>query len=159
MNLAKMSDGDLERMFRSCVNAITQAKPNAGEAEKRLGEINAIWRTRLSAALEGRYKAESPEVGVLKTLGYQVGKEGLPERARRALLDYAMSGNLPFVGSPAHMMEWGDPCTSTRYRKLHRVLAGFATSARTQGEHMSVAGANWEADLAYVEDVWKPKAK
>lgn len=157
MDLTKMSDAELERMFRNCVNAIMQGKPNAAEAERRLSEINAVWQARLSAAVIGQYKADSPEIGVLKTVGYQVGKDGLPVPARRALLDYVMSGDLPFVGSPAHMLEWGNANTSARYRKLHRVLAGFATKARTQGPHMSTAGADWESDLAYIEEVWKPK--
>lgn len=159
MNLGKMSDIELEQMYRNCVEAIVRDKANKAGAEKRLEEINAVWRARLSAAAAGQYKADSPETGVLKTVGYQVGGDGLPPDARRQRLDYVMSGELPFVGSPAHMLEWGDPLSLSRYRKLHRVLAGFATSARSQGPRMAAAADDWTQDLAYIEAVWKPQVR
>lgn len=155
MNLDRLSDTDLERMFRNCVSAIVSNKPNAEEARARLEAINAVWQVRLQAAAQGRYKADSPEIGVLKKIGYHVGKDGQPTAGRQALLDHAMSGDLPFTGSPAHMLEWGTPMSATRYRKMHRVIASFATSARTQGDHMSDAGSDWEADLRYIEQMWK----
>ncbi|MEC3911029.1 hypothetical protein U5A82_11275 [Sphingobium sp. CR2-8] len=96
-------------------------------------------------------------LGVLKTIGYKVGLDGLPPNDRRLRLDYVMSGALPFVGSPAHMQEWGQPLSFVRYRKLHRVLAGFATSAKNQGPHMVHAAEDWMEDLDYIERVWKPK--
>lgn len=157
MNLNTMSDGDLEQMFRNCVNAIAEGKPNAAEAQAWLSAINAVWKVRLAAAAAGLYKAETPEIGVLKTIGYQVGKDGVPRARRRALLDYAMSGDLPFVGSPAHMLQWGDPGSETRYRKVHRVLARLTAKARALGDHMSAAAETWEEDIAYIEQAWRAK--
>lgn len=159
MDLRKMSDSALEQMYRNCIEAIVRDKPTKATAETRLEEINAVWQARLGAATAGQYKADSPEVGVLKTIGYRVGLDGLPLSGRRLRLDYVMSGVLPFVGSPTHMHEWGEPLSPVRYRKLHRVLAGFATSAKSQGPHMVHAAEDWTEDLAYIERVWKPQLR
>lgn len=161
MDLRKLSDGELEQMYRNCIEAITRDKVIVIRlaAEARLEEINAVWKERLAAAAAGHYKADSPERGVLATVGYKVGGDGLPQGARRVRLDFVMTGELPFVGSPAHMLEWAEPRSRARYRKLHRVIAGFATSARSQGPHMASAAEEWTEDLAYIEAVWEPQVR
>ena len=156
MNLDTMNDNKLEQLFRNCLAAIMENKPNKAQAEILIGEINAVWQKRLSAADAGDYKAESPEIGVLKTAGYKVGNDGLTTSARWALLDHIMSGVLPFVGSPAHMREWGEANSLVRYRKLHRVIAGFRTSARNQ-EWLAKAFDDWNEDLDYLEREWQPR--
>jgi len=158
MNLDAMDDNKLEIMYRHCLAAIMENKPNKADAEKRIGEINAVWQKRLRAADAGDYKAESPEIGVLRTVGYRVGNDGLATSARWALLDHVMSGVLPFVGSPAHMLEWGDADSLVRYRKLHRVIASFRTSVRNQ-EWLARAFDDWGEDLDYLEREWQPKAR
>lgn len=52
-----------------------------------IGEIEKEWQRRLQAFQEGKYKAQSPEEGVLKATGYQVGNDGLSAHQRRALLN------------------------------------------------------------------------
>ena len=156
MNLDTMNDNRLEQLFRNCLAAIMENKPNKADAETLIGEINAVWQKRLSAAEAGDYKAESPEIGVLKTAGYKVGNDGLATSARWALLDHIMSGVLPFVGSPAHMREWGEPNSLARYRKVHRVIASFRTSARNQ-DWLAKAFNDWSEDLDYLEREWQHK--
>ena len=158
MNLDAMNDNKLERLYRNCIAAVMENKPDKARAQELIGEINAVWQKRLGAAEAGTYKAESPETGVLKTAGYQVGNDGLARSARRALLDHIMSGVLPFVGSPAHMREWGEPNSLVRYRKLHRVIAGFRTSARNQ-DWRAKAYDDWSEDLEYLEREWQPKVR
>ena len=159
MDLGRMSDIELEQMYRNCIEAILEDKPTKAAAKSRLDEINAVWKARLSAAAAGQYKAESPKVGVLKTVGYQVGGDGLPPNERRDRLDYVMTSALPFVGSPAHMHEWAEPRSLSRYRKLHRVLAGFITSATSEGPHKANAAEDWAEDLAYIEREWRPQVR
>lgn len=156
MNLEAMSDNDLGNLYRNCLAAILQDKPTKARAQEIIEEINAVWQARLSAAVKGDYKAESPEIGVLKTIGYHVGNDGPRTQARWRLLDYVMSNVLPFVGSPAHMHEWGEPNSLTRYRKLHRALASFRTRAGNQ-PHLVESHRKWDEDIDYIEREWKPK--
>lgn len=58
MDLDAMSDNKLERLFRNCLAAIMENKPNKAHAEILIDEINAVWQKRLSAADAGAYKAE-----------------------------------------------------------------------------------------------------
>lgn len=154
MNIPTMSDQQLENLYRNCINAIAKDKPTRPQAEGLIAEINRVWEKRLSAAVAGQYKAESPERGVLRRLGYQVGNDGMPLAKRRELLDFAMTGQLPFTGSPAHMLEWGEPLSPARYRKLHRVLTVLQSGARSKG-NMARAEQNWRQDLEYIEEFWK----
>ena len=53
-----------------------------------------------------------------------------------------------------YMLEWGEPRSATRYRKLHTSLTVFRSSARTLG-NMQKAQDDWSEDLAYIEAIWK----
>lgn len=59
MNLDAMNDNKLEQLFRNCLAAIMENKPNKAHAEILIGEINAVWQRRLSAADAGDYKGPS----------------------------------------------------------------------------------------------------
>lgn len=154
MDIPGMSDNDLARLYTNCVNSIVGNKANRGQAEAYIEEINAVWRQRLADATEGLYKAESPETGVMKVMGYSAGKDAPPTPIRHALLDLVMTGQLPFVGSPAHMLEWGEPRSLTRYRKLHRFLASQRTRASSQ-EKLERAFRLWDEDMDYIEGKWR----
>lgn len=140
------------------MDAIRHKKPTAERGRALIRDINAVWEARLQAAKEGKHKADTPEVGVLKAVGYQVGRSGVKEKERRELLDQIMSDTLPFVGSPAYMYEWGEPLTRNRYRKLHRVLAVFRSGAQND-ERMEEAVRHWSDDLGYIEGVWEPRVR
>ncbi len=111
---------------------------------------------RVSSARVGRYKASTPEEGVLDAYGYKVGKSGLKDFARRKRLDAIMSEELPLVGSPAHMVEWGSPFSPQRYRKLHRVIQVNISSHKYR-DNLEVAVADWEEDLDYLEREWRQR--
>ena len=105
---------------------------------------------------KNKYKAATPENGVLSVVGYKVGNEGEKTSIRRKLLDFIMTENLPPVGSPAYMAEWGEKMSKERYRKLHRVIRVLASSGKTLG-NMDKAVIEWEEDLDYLENNWKFK--
>lgn len=158
MNISLMSDHELEQMYRNCVDAVVNNKLTRERAVGLISAINAVWQQRVSEAIAGTYKAESPEQGVLKTIGYQVGNNGVSLAKRHSLLDFVMTGQLPFVGSPAHMLEWGEPRSRTRYQKLHRVLTVLHSSAKTLG-YMEKAEGDWFRDLEYIEQVWRGQVR
>ena len=90
---------------------------------------------------------------MLKTLGYRVGNDSVGIEKRRILIDYLLNEQLPPVGSPAHMAEWGEPSSKQRYRKAHRVIQVLKSSASTLG-YMDKAEKEWEEDLTYMEKTW-----
>jgi len=157
MHLKDLNDNQLLQMYLNCMDAIHAGRPTAARALALVKEVNAVWELQLTAAMDKKFKADTPEVGLLKTVGYRVGKSGEKQQRRWEILDMVMSQELPFVGSPAYMYEWGDPLSCKRYRKLHRVLASF----RSGGKHfsnMEVAVEHWEQDIVHIERNWKTRS-
>lgn len=156
MNIAKEPDEKLEQMFRNCMVSILEDKPNRKQAEDMISKINDVWCRRSQS--QGRPPStESPDIGVLKVVGYSVGNSSkLSPKERHVLLDYVMVGILPFVHSSSHMDEWGEPNSQARYRKLHRVLASFRTGAANRLE-LAIAFEEWDKDVAYIESEWKKR--
>lgn len=155
--IPKMSDNELSRLFDNAQDRSLKGQDPHADGEA-IRAIEAEWARRLQAWQAGRYKADTPPEGVLKAIGYRVGNNGLPENRRRQLLDFAITGTLPPVGSPAHMAEWGGPLSRTRYAKLHRVIRVLASSAHAMG-NMEVAAQDWEADLVYLEQNWRHQCR
>ena len=147
-----MSDSELSVLFANTIEFIYQGK-QLDLAEKVKKAIQLEWMNREEAFQQGDYKADNPQTGVLKTIGYKVGNEGVEAEKRKALIDYLLSEQLPPVGSPAHMAEWGLPSSKERYRKSHRVIQVLLSSARTIG-NMDKAANEWEEDLRYMESRW-----
>ena len=69
-----MSDRELSILFANTIEFIHQGK-QLGLAEKVKKAIQLEWMNRLEAFQRGDYKADSPETGVLKTIGYKVGND------------------------------------------------------------------------------------
>lgn len=150
--IRQMDDNALARLLG---NALALLEKNADNKDAVL-VINAVqdeWARRLHLFRKGDYKATSPEHGVLSAVGYKVGNDGVSEKQRRLKLGYIMSGTLPPVASPAYMAEWGDPNTSQRYRKLHRVIRVLASTGKKY-QNMELAVQHWEDDLVYIEQTW-----
>ncbi len=156
--IPSMSDGELFNLYQNCVQRVIGDHLQKTEALEILKAVNAQWRVRLEGAKSGDYKAESPEKGVLATVGYKVGNFGEKQLIRRKLLDFVMQDDIPFCGSPAHMHEWGVPLSVQRYRKLHRVLASFRTGAENK-PHLEKAWREWVEDIQYIEHSWKVKVR
>ena len=148
-----MNDNQISVLFANATDMILRKK-KLEDAALVIKAIQKEWQLRLNDFKKGSYKADSPEQGVLKTIGYKVGNEGLSKSKRHFLLDYIIEEVLPPVGSPAHMAEWGVPKSKTRYKKLHRVIRVLASGAISMG-NMDKAAAEWEDDLGYIETKWK----
>jgi hypothetical protein len=96
---------------------------------------------------------DSPDLGVLKHLGYKVGKYGGTNTAeRRKTLDKVFWARLvPSPGNAAYVSEWGSPGSGTRLHKMANCLASFARTAKhRRAGDLSVAIREWEDDLDYL---------
>ena len=150
--IPSMSDNELSRLFANVMDFIDKKK-QLDDAVRVKEAIQQEWHRRLNAFEQGKYKAETPEKGVLSTIGYRVGNDGLPAEKRKLLLDYLIEEILPPVGSPAHMAEWGEPETRICYMKAHRVIQVLASSGKTLG-YLDKATNEWLEDLKYLEESW-----
>lgn len=148
-----MGDNDLMKLFKNALRLIREERM-VKEAQDVTFAIQQEWGKRMELAKEKNYKAETPEEGLLKTMGYKVGNDAEPQHVRYQLLNYIITGQLPFVGSPAYMLEWGEPSTKERYRKLHRVIKILASSG-ARFDNMEKAVADWEDDLVWLEQQWR----
>lgn len=152
-HIPTMSDNELTRLFTNALTSLEEGKQPELANTVRMAVL-AEWEKRLQQYKAGQYKAETPEQGVLSRVGYRVGNNGISQKLRQQRLDYVMSDILPAVGSPAYMAEWGEPGSLKRYKKLHRVLQVFISSANTLG-NMDKAQKEWEEDLEYLELKWQ----
>jgi hypothetical protein len=91
------------------------------------------------------------EEGLLSYVGYSVGANGPPIKTRRLILDCVFHKELPRVQSAEHMLEWGEPRTAARLKKMADCLASFTRNAKRNTSHdLSSAIADWELDLEYL---------
>ena len=115
--IPKMSDDELFNLFKNAIRLL--AKDENDAARSVINAIGREWQKRLERARAGKYSPETPQVGMLATLGYHVGQvSGEPMAVRRKILAHLMEERLPFVGSPAYTDEWGSPKSRKRYHKL-----------------------------------------
>lgn len=90
--------------------------------------------------------------GVLRAMGYAVGRNGVRLQARRDLLQRVVAtrfGQLPEVSNVA---EWGESNTLQRVDKIGRCLAGFIQNARRRTPPPQAAIDAWEKDLEWFEE-------
>ena len=104
--IPKMDDNALSRLFNNAQRLLHKNLKNQ-DAIIVIEAIKVEWEKRLTEFREGNHNATSPDQGVLSAGGYKVGNDGEKTAFKRQLLDYVMTDTLPFVGSPAHMAEWG----------------------------------------------------
>jgi hypothetical protein len=110
-----------------------------------------------SKAIRGRGKLVWREEGVLSLSGYRVGKsKGVGTVQRRQILDTLMiEDDLYDVVDRAYALEWGEPGTTDRYKKIHDSISVFLFNGRARNDQghidMSQAIDEWESDLAYIE--------
>lgn len=147
-----MDDNKLLKLFHNVIDHLEKGK-KIDEALNLLNQIEHEWKKRLDNYLNGDQKATRPDQGMLKTIGYKVGNDGMIYTKRRLLLDRVINGVLPFCGSPSYMAEWGDPKTKQRFKKLRDVLNQLIFKNRNFPE-MDVAVGDWSEDLKYIKDKW-----
>ena len=73
--IPSMSDNELSRLFANVMDFIDKKK-QLDDAVRVKEAIQQEWQRRLNAFEQGKYKAETPEKGVLSTIGYRVGNDG-----------------------------------------------------------------------------------
>ncbi|UTA47450.1 hypothetical protein L1F30_14975 [Simiduia sp. 21SJ11W-1] len=95
--------------------------------------------------------------GILKMSGYRVGKtHGVKKDRRWAILNsLMMQDTLTDVRDKSYATEWGKPASKKRYKKIHDSVATFLNNGRARNRNgaidLSVAVAEWEMDLDYLE--------
>ena len=94
---------------------------------------------------------EWPDVGLLGSLGYKVGKSGKPEYRRHAILRVAFERNADDYIDPDYVSEWGGPRSRERLQKIVNSLAAFSRNARKRNtKSLQTAVRHWEKDLAFL---------
>jgi hypothetical protein len=91
--------------------------------------------------------------GVLGQMGYHVGKNGVDQRTRRAILTEAVAVQL-IAASPdyaEYVGEWGPPHSRKRIVKIRNSITAFARiRGRTKADYAG-AIADWKSDLAWLK--------
>ena len=153
--ISEYSDEGLLRLFNNAIDYIEKGKM-VEEAKAKIKEVELEWDNRLKKYLFADERADRPKKGMLQTIGYKTGNDGLGQRKRRLILDHLIIGSLPFCGSPAYMAEWGYPNSKKRYRKLRDVLNQLIFMNQRFSDK-EVAVGDWEDDLKYLKTTWKDK--
>lgn len=91
------------------------------------------------------------DIGLLRTLGYRVGVEGLGETRRRDLLEDVYTQPLAILRGHPQEAQWGQPTSSRRLHKLANVVAAFARNAKRRRSQPQIAISEWEADLRFLK--------
>ncbi len=153
-NIPTLSDVRLRNLFLNAIKIrLDPTNKWYDEAERAIAAIQDTWSDRVRRQQFQDYKADTPEEGMLKSVGYKVGENGESYEVRHRLLDFLIEGVLPPAGSPPYYEDWGEPSSKQRYRKLHRVIRVLASSA-SHFSNMEKAAREWEDDLIYIEDKW-----
>ncbi len=102
--------------------------------------------------LDKNKKGVRPELGILGICGYHVGNHSKNEKFRRQILDYIVLSELPKIGSPVYMDEWGLPNSSKRMKKLIRVLSSLIREKSALNyNQFEKAIIEWGDDLKYIK--------
>lgn len=93
-----------------------------------------------------------PTSGVLRQMGYNVGKQGLRPVERRKILRQVLHVELVAGSADArnYVHEWGPPASHQRLTKMCNSLAAFSRNAQRQDADYSEAIADWDEDLAWL---------
>lgn len=94
-----------------------------------------------------------PPQGVLREMGYRVGKSGLSLAERREILRRTFRVQLvaPLTAPSDYIAEWGERCSYGRFVKMDHVLGGLAANAERKTKvDMSEAIRNWKQDQAWL---------
>ena len=94
-----------------------------------------------------------PQMGLMKALGYRVGKTGIQDAKKRheLLTEIFMKEDLPAVMSKDYLAEWGSPGSCQRLKKMADSIATFSKNAKPRKDaDMTVAIEHWEEDLKWL---------
>lgn len=97
-----------------------------------------------------------PPLGILKDMGYYVGKGGLRPSERREILRRTFRVHLVATSpwTKDYIAEWGKRCSLTRFNKIDRVLGGLAARAERKTKvDMSQAIRDWREDQRWLRSM------
>ena len=98
----------------------------------------------------------APEQGVLRLLGYSVGKNGRPAVQRRRALETVYKLPLSSLPKVANWSEWGEAQSPERLGKIRRCLTSFADQASQRRDAPVEAIQDWQSDLAWLGKRFPP---
>jgi hypothetical protein len=93
------------------------------------------------------------EEGLLRTIGYRVGNDGIALQLRRDILNHVyISDHLPMVKDVNYMLEWGEKKTAKRLLKIVNLLTYLCRSIkRKKDQDNARAILDWENDLDWLK--------
>jgi hypothetical protein len=94
-----------------------------------------------------------PPLGILKYMGYRVGKSGLLLHERREILRRTFEVQLVPISPWAedYIRDCGQRCSQSRYNKMDRILGGLINNAgKISKNDMSEAIRNWREDREWL---------
>lgn len=129
-----------------------------GEGHPALAYLSGVgfdWPKTYVAGGDGSFVAELPPVGLLKYVGYKVGRNGLGEAERRAILQQVFhAAELPAVSSASYMREWGGPRSGDRLLKMANSIAAFCRNEKRKLRPSEEAVSDWEDDLEWLRKTY-----
>jgi hypothetical protein len=122
-------------------------------ALKFLETVGFQWpTTQVLPRVEGTFELKLLKLGLLKFMGYKVGKNGRSLRARQQILAKVYDMNpIPNKFPTSYIKEWGTPGSSKRLKKMANSLATFCKSAKRKSNQPEDAITEWETDLAWLK--------
>ena len=109
--------------------------------------------TFVSRGDSGDFGSPPHELGLLKYMGYHVGKKGMPLATRRAILRNVFEEeHLPEINGPEYMSEWGQPRSLRRLMKMAKSIAAFCRNSKNNPKPAKKAIQDWEADLEWLRN-------
>ncbi|MEZ9906370.1 hypothetical protein AB4343_16215 [Vibrio breoganii] len=136
-----------------------EAKPTASMAHDiHFKEFK--WPSTVANVADGSLpEINWPKIGMLKAVGYSVGKDGLAIGARLEILKNVYMETLPFIESKAYVSEWGLPQSASRLKKMAETIANLTKGAKRKSTDMQLAIRDWEHDLAWLKQEYYLKHK
>ena len=168
--LPTLPAGDIVEVWKNAINTLANpGKRDLHETARKLIEVIGkewdkmackpddyfVWPSTVAEEGENKLgRQDWPEIGLLKFLGYMVGRtQGVYEAARKLRLSQIFCGSLPPINSPAYMMQWGSPGSAARLSKMAETIAAFARNAKRRDElRLDDAIRDWENDLKFLYD-------
>jgi hypothetical protein len=153
IKLEKFDDNKLLRLFHNALNLI-EKENHVDAAYEQISLIENEWASRVEKYMMGVSKSTRPDNGLLSTMGYKVGNDGVSKKRREILLTRILTHTIPFCGSPAYMYEWGGPNTRKRYNKLTTVIQLLIIKKKyIPGIEKAII--EWSEDLIYLKENYR----
>jgi hypothetical protein len=142
---------NLEKAKDLVADKVEAAIAKAGHYIDKTGDTEAVETLRI----EFEAGIPLPPLGILKDMGYRVGKKGLFPHERREILRRTFRVQLVATSpwTEEYIREWGERCSPARLDKMDRVLGGLVANAeRKTKADMSEAIRDWKEDREWLRN-------